>query len=76
MMLPIEETVAIEEPEIAPKNIEERATTAPRPPVIQPTRQAATSISLLARPPTLITVPERMKNGMAIIVNESMPEIQ
>ena len=73
MMPPMQETVAREEPEIAPKNIDASETTAPRPPIIQPTREAATSTRRLASPPTLITTPERMKNGIAIIVSESTP---
>ena len=73
MIPPIQETVASEDPEIAPKNIEASETTAPRPPIIHPTKDAATSTRRLASPPTLITTPERIKNGIAIIVRESTP---
>ena len=75
-MLPTADTVASEDPVSAPKNIDATPTTAPRPPTKDPTKAAAQSISRRAIPPTLITVPARMKNGIAIMEKESIPVVE
>jgi len=76
MILPIAETVASDDPDNAPKNIEATATTAPKPPVIEPRKLAAKSTSLFAIPPKLMIVPARIKNGIANSEKESIPVTQ
>ena len=68
MMEPMAATVAVEEPETAPKKKHARIVTRPRLPVTRPTRLFATATRRLERPPASITEPATIKNGMAIMV--------
>lgn len=68
---PIAAQVAAAEPERAPKNAHATMTTWARPPFIQPTSAFANLTIRRDIPPTSISLPASMKNGIAIIVNES-----
>jgi hypothetical protein len=72
MMLPIAATVAAEEPVSAPKKAEVTTATMASPPYILPNRTLARSMSLFEIPPRSITRPASIKNGMAMIVKESV----
>ena len=64
---------ATAEPEMPAKNIEATTATWARPPAIQPTRQLEKRTRRADMPPVSIRAPARMKNGIAMIGNESMP---
>jgi hypothetical protein len=70
MIIPMPDTEAAEEPEMAPKNIQERTVTIPMPPRNRPTSEFAKSTILLDIPPALINPPARMKKGIAIRTKE------
>ncbi|MPN56919.1 hypothetical protein SDC9_204612 [bioreactor metagenome] len=68
------DVVAMPEPHSAPKNMHARMVTQPRLPVTKPISADAKSTIRLAMPPVDIRAPASMKKGMAITVNENMPE--
>src|SRR5690625_7824548 len=70
---PIAAVVADDEPDIVASDLDVNIATAPKPPRIQPTNALAKSINLLEIPPVVITVPARIKNGIANNVKESIP---
>ena len=60
MMEPMAAVVPGAEPEMAPKNMQERVVIKPRLPVTQPTKDLAKSTSFWAVPPLTIRVPHSM----------------
>src|SRR5690554_3041470 len=70
---PTATTVAGLEPEMAPKNMLELTAVMLRPPVKRPTKRLAKCTMRCDSPPTLIRLPVRMKNGMAMSENLSRP---
>src|SRR5690554_3516640 len=70
---PTATTVAGLEPEMAPKNMLDDTAVMPRPPVKRPTSRLAKLTMRWDSPPTLIRLPVRMKNGIAISENLSSP---
>ena len=62
---PRDETSAMVEPEIPPKNVEAKTFTCANPPVKRPTRMFANWNNRVAIPPTDIISPIRIKNGIA-----------
>ena len=70
---PTEDTVAVAEPEMAPKNMHVTMAEMERPPVKNPKSDSMTLTRRLARPPLLISAPARMKNGHASMGKESRP---
>ena len=72
-MLPIATTVAVAEPEMAPKNIHTRKDTIARPPGSQLNSDPRKSQSLLDTPVFAIRPPQRINNGIAIRENTSQP---
>ena len=73
-MTPMAATVALAEPEMAPKNMQARTVTQPRPPVTLPIRELAMLISRLESPPVSIRLPQMIKNGSESSVKEFTPE--
>ncbi len=73
-MTPMAATVALAEPEMAPKNMQARTVTQPRPPVTLPIRELAILISRLESPPVSIRLPQMIKNGSESSVKEFTPE--
>ncbi len=73
MKVPMAETVAGPEPEMAAKNMQANTVTIPSPPTIKPTRQSAKPISLLEIPPLHMRDPARIKKGIARRGKESSP---
>ncbi|MPM53981.1 hypothetical protein SDC9_100753 [bioreactor metagenome] len=71
MDVPIAETVAGPEPEIAAKNMQAKMVTMPSPPVISPIRLLAKSTIFLEIPPSDIKLPASIKKGMAKSGKES-----
>ena len=74
MILPTAMTVAGLEPEIAEKNIELVTVVMPSPPSNGRTSAFANLISRLDIPPCAMILPAKMKNGIAISGNLSIPE--
>ena len=74
MILPTAITVAGLDPDIAEKNIELMTVVIPSPPSIGRTKAFPNLISLLDIPPCAIILPAKIKNGIAISGNLSMPE--
>jgi len=70
---PIATTVAGEEPETAAKSAQAITPASPRPPCQWPTIEVAKLIIRRATPPCVRKLPARMKNGIAMISNFSMP---
>jgi hypothetical protein len=70
---PIATTVAGLEPETAANSAQAMTPARPRPPYQWPTMSVANLIIRLATPPCVRKLPARMKNGMAMISNFSMP---
>ena len=70
---PIATTVAGEEPETAANSAQATTPARPRPPYQWPTIDVAKLIIRFATPPCVRKLPARMKNGMAMISNFSMP---
>ena len=71
-MPPIAATVAVGEPDSAPKIIHARMEAQAKPPGIQPISAFAKSQSRLEMPPEDMRLPAIIKNGMAIRVKLSM----
>src|SRR4051812_22416285 len=72
-MEPMATTVAGDEPDTAAKSAHARTPASPRPPAQWPTMDEANAIIRLATPPCVRKLPARMKNGIAMISNFSMP---
>ena len=72
MIDPMAMTVAVEDPEIAPKNADATKVTIARPPGRPPTIAAARLTSLFETPPLSSRPPAIMKNGMAMNGKESV----
>src|SRR5574337_914991 len=72
-MEPMATTVAGLEPDTAAKRAQARTPARPRPPYQWPTMDEAKRIIRRATPPWVRKLPARMKNGMAMISNFSMP---
>ena len=70
---PIATTVAGDEPETAANNAHASTAASPRPPCQWPTIEVANAIMRRATPPWVRKLPARMKNGIAMISNFSMP---
>src|SRR6185369_8279348 len=70
---PIATTVAGLEPETAANSAQASTPARPRPPYQWPTIDVAKLIIRFATPPWVRKLPARMKNGMAMISNFSMP---
>ncbi|KFB70308.1 MAG: hypothetical protein AW09_004612 [Candidatus Accumulibacter phosphatis] len=70
---PIATTVAGDDPETAANSAQARTPARPRPPYQCPTMLVANLIIRRATPPWVRKLPARMKNGMAMISNFSMP---
>src|SRR5450830_1309656 len=70
---PIATTVAGEEPDTAANRAQATTPARPRPPYQCPTMLEAKLIMRLATPPWVKKLPARMKNGIAMISNFSMP---
>jgi hypothetical protein len=70
---PIATTVAGDEPETAANSAQATTPARPRPPYQWPTIDVAKLIIRFATPPCVRKLPARMKNGMAMISNFSMP---
>jgi hypothetical protein len=70
---PIATTVAGDEPETAANKAQATTPARPRPPYQCPTMLVANLIIRRATPPCVRKFPARMKNGMAMISNFSMP---
>jgi hypothetical protein len=73
MIEPMATTVAGEEPDTAANNAQAMTPASARPPCQWPTHAEAKSIILRATPPWVRKFPARMKNGIAMISNFSMP---
>ena len=73
MIEPIATTVAGELPETAANSAQAITPARPRPPAQWPTIDDAKSIIRRATPPCVRKLPARMKNGIAMISNFSMP---
>ena len=73
-MEPMATTVAGEEPETAAKRAQARTPDRARPPCQCPTMEVAKLIIRWATPPWVRKLPAKMKKGMAMISNFSMPE--
>jgi hypothetical protein len=71
--VPMAAVVAADEPEIAAKNIDPSTATSERPPLIQPTHASAKSTNRLDTFPLASKSPARIKKGIAIMGNESVP---
>jgi len=71
--VPIADTVAGPEPDIAAKIMHDKVVTMARPPMINPTRLSAKERILFDIPPCSIKFPARIKNGIAISGKESSP---
>jgi hypothetical protein len=72
-MEPIATTVAGLEPDTAANSAQASTPPRPRPPCQWPTIEVAKRIIRLATPPWVRKLPARMKNGIAMISNFSMP---
>ena len=70
---PIEETSAIELPEIPPKNMETRQFTMAVPPRIRPIRTLQNLVSRSLIPPSVMICAMMMKNGTHMKVKLVMP---
>ena len=70
---PIATTVAGDEPETAANRAQATTPASPRPPYQWPTMEVAKLIIRRATPPWVRKLPARMKNGIAMISNFSMP---
>ena len=73
-MEPMADVVAIPEPESAPKNMQASMDTQPSAPVMEPISASQKLTIFLAIPPVDMMIPASMKKGMAITVNEKIPE--
>ncbi len=73
MMEPIATTVAGELPETAANSAQASTPASPSPPCQWPTIEVANLIIRRATPPCVRKLPARMKNGIAMISNLSMP---
>ena len=66
MILPMAAVVAGQEPEMAAKIMEARMAAMDKPPLIPPTSRLAKFTNRLEMPPVAMTLPARMKKGIAI----------
>ena len=73
MIEPIATTVAGLEPEMVAKNAQARIAAIASPPRIQPTSASAKRMMRAAMPPSVSRVPDRTKNGTAMIAKLSSP---
>ena len=71
MVAPMAETSAMVEPEMPEKMYSATTTAIARPPRIQPTSACARCTSRTAMPPVSISMPAKMKSGIASSTNES-----
>ena len=72
MIEPIAETVATDDPEMAPKMAEAPRSVAPMPPLSRPVKMATKPTRRRDTPPSCITTPPSRKNGIASSGKESM----
>ena len=73
MIAPMATTVAGELPDTAANNAQATTPASPSPPAQWPTIEEANAIIRRATPPCVRKLPARMKNGIAMISNLSMP---
>ena len=66
-MAPMDDTSALDEPEMPPKSIETRMLTMAVPPGIRPTMRLQNRISFFVMPPSHMNCAMMTKNGQAII---------
>ena len=71
MMLPMAAQVAVGEPDRAPKSMQAKMATTPRPPGIQPRMALQKLTSRREMPPEDIRLPASMNSGMAMMVKLS-----